>query len=107
MDFERFEPESFGVADINLDRIVYYVLPSREPFFLFLTPPSVGSKVPWEVVFKAVHLEPMTYQLHFEFTNDIILPNWYNQKRVSKVERVHVLPLQGNFIFSVVIRHFK
>ena len=103
VDYERFEIGQFGVIDIQLDRMVYYVLPSREPFFLFLTPPSVSQKTPWEVVLKLVHLNPMTYQLHFEFTDNPMLPNWYSQRRVSKVEKTHVLPLQGKIIIRAVI----
>ena len=99
-DQERFEPETFGLVDIQLRRIVYYIYPSRELQFLFICPNSVGDKTPWEVHMKAIHTAPYSWQCHFEFTGNPILPDWYSKRRVSHVETVTVVPMQGSFYFK-------
>ena len=95
VDRERFEVETFGLVDIQLRRIVYYIYPNREVYFLFICPTSVGDKCPWEVHMKLVHKSPSTYQCHFEFTGNPILPDWYSRRRVSHVDRISVVPIQG------------
>ena len=99
-DTERYEPKSFCMADVDMCRVVFYVYESREPYFLFVTPLSLEKKLPWEVHFKRVHRDPDSYQVHFEFTSDIVLPDWYNQRRVSKVDVVHLRPVAGNYFIS-------
>ena len=71
-------------------------MPSREVYFLGQLPRSVLHKSPWEVVMKPVHLEKQLYQVHLEFVDTCLLPCWYDQKQVSRVEKVTVMPIQGN-----------
>ena len=95
VDRERFDPCSFCVADIDGSRVAFFVLPSREVYFLCILPRSLLHKSPWEVSFRPVSLEKKLYQIHLEFVDTCMLPCWYETKRVTHVEKVTVLPIQG------------
>ena len=97
-DFERFDADSFCVADVDNSRLVFFIFPSREPMFLFRTPDSIKKLVPWEISFKSVMEEPPLYQSHFEFVESHVLPNWYKSRQVCQIAKTTVLPLQGKLI---------
>ena len=99
-DAERYDKKSFCVADVDGARIVFYVMSSREPYFLFVVPPHLKQKCPWEILLKPIHHNPDSYQLHCEFVSDVVLPNWYQEKRTCRVQKTIVLPLQGTSIFK-------
>ena len=110
VDRERYEKENFYLVDVDQKRIVIYVHASAEPTFLFQCPQSVATMIPWEVMHKVVHTNPMTAQLHFEFTRDPVLPQWYSQKRVCHVDSVEVIPAQGKralFSYKVLVFSFR
>ena len=86
---------SFVVVDVDEKRVIIYILESREVVFLFICPDRVKSKIPWECLFKSVHGDPTTFQLHFEFCKDPILPQWFDMKRVAKVEKTEFIKLMG------------
>ena len=50
---------------------------------------------PWEVLYKVIHRNPTSVQIHFEFADGLVLPQWYSQKRVCHIDEVVVLPVQG------------
>ena len=102
-DTERYDKNSFCVADVDGARVVFFVMSSREPYFLFVAPPHLKQKCPWEVILKPIHANPPSYQLHCEFVSDVILPDWYQKKRTCKVQKTIVLSLQGTFIFDINI----
>ena len=94
-DKERFDVTSFVVVDVDGVKIIIYILESREIVFLIRCPERMKDKCPWEVIFKSVHGEPQTFQVHFEFTSNPILPDWYNVKRSTKVKRTEFMHMQG------------
>ena len=99
-DTERYDQQSFCVADVDGARVVFFVMSSREPYFLFVVPPHLKQKCPWEIILKPIHSDPDSYQLHCEFVSDVVLPDWYQTKRTCKVLKTMVLPLQGKLIFE-------
>ena len=96
-DRERFEVENFYCIDVGGKRVVIYVHASSEPSFLFICPESVSKMLPWEIIMKKVHSKPETVQLHFEFNSELVLPQWYSEKRVCRVDDIQVFPFQGKF----------
>ena len=84
------------MADVDLNRIVFYIYPSREIYFLCKCPFGMEKYTPWEVSFTPAHgPDPNLWQLHFEFTDNAVLPLWYAQRRSCKVKKVTVVPIQG------------
>ena len=106
-DGERFDVGSFVVADVDGARIAVYVMPSRECYFLGKMPRSVLHKMPWETLFKPVFPDKNLYQLHLEFIDASLLPNWYEQRQISHVKKVTILPVQGKFLIFCAMRSEK
>ena len=98
-DTERFDIGSFIVADVDGARIAAYIMPSRECYFLGKLPRSVVHRMPWEILFKPVFPEKNLYQCHLEFIDSHLLPNWYEQRQVSHVEKATIIPIQGMLLF--------